>query len=172
MITRLYHALANYKDELILVTGGYESSQGYKTSHTTTSGEVYSVAGNRWSPIPAMNVSRSDHGSCAVANYVYVACGQNNDSGEPVKNLQSIERINMNAIDDGWEELYVSSSKNISPRDSIFMAGLGCDELVIIGGRGEKGYKGRGFILDIPKMSLIAVIKSTKASIKFAAFKN
>ena len=57
----------------------------------------------------------------------------------------------MNAIDDGWEELLVSSSTNLSPRSQIFMAGLRCDELVILGGRGDHGDRGDGYILNIPE---------------------
>ena len=93
MIKRWRHALANYRDEFILATGGYQSYIA------VASAEVYSIDGDRWSPIPAMNVRRSFHGSCAVANYVYVACGQNDEiSDGPVKYLQSIERIDMKAI--------------------------------------------------------------------------
>ena len=55
----------------------------------------------------------------------------------------------MNAVGEGWEELLVSLGNNLSPRASIFMAGLNCDELVIIGGQGKRGYMGDGFILDI-----------------------
>ena len=69
------HALANYEDKFILATGG--SISRVFASETA---EVYSVAGNRWSPLPDMNVSRGRHGSCAVANYVYVACGENNSN--------------------------------------------------------------------------------------------
>ena len=117
-----------------------------------------------------MNVSRCYHGSCAAANYVYVAGGQMGD--KPIVYLQSIERINMNAIDDGWEELPVSSSENFSPRSHVFMAGLSCNELVIIGGKEKRGNRGDGYILDIPNMHLNPVIKNTRESIKFAAFAN
>ena len=75
----------------------------------------------------------------------------------------------MKAIADGWEELLVSNNKNLSPRSHIFMAGLSCDELVIIGGQGKAGYRGDGYILEIQKMRLKTVIKNTKESLKFAA---
>ena len=80
----------------------------------------------------------------------------------------------MNTIDGGWEVLRLFSSENFSPRDFIFMAGLSCDELVILGGRGtgEEGLKGDGYILDIPKMRLNTVIRDTKDSIKFAVVTN
>ena len=171
MEKRRDHALANYRDEFILATGGKKS--GFFKTKTATA-EVYSVAGNRWSPVPDMNVSRNRHGSCAVANYVYVACGYRDDySSQPIKYLQSIERINMDAIDDGWEKLLVSSSENLSPRDEIFMAALSCDELVIIGGYDrDQGYMGDGYILEIPKMRLKTVIKNTKESIKFVVVAN
>ena len=74
----------------------------------------------------------------------------------------------MNATDHGWEELLVSSGLKLSPRNEIFMAGLSCDELVIIGGEGEQGYMGDGYILDIPKMRLKTVIRNTDESMKFA----
>ena len=112
-----------------MASGGKKPGQ-YKT---LASAEVYSVAGNRWSPIPDMKERRIRHGSCAVANYVYVACGWSD------KHLQSIERINMDAIDDGWEELLVSCKKNFPPRTNIIMAGLSRDKLVIIGGRQKTG---------------------------------
>ena len=48
--------------------------------------------------------------------------------------LQSIERVNMNAIDNGWEILLVSSSEKLSPRAFISIAVLSCDEIVIMGG--------------------------------------
>ena len=114
-----------------------------------------------------MNVKRSDHGSCAVANYVYVACGIMGCQPQK-KYLRSIERINMNAIDDGWEELQVSSGKHLSPRSFIFMAELSCNELVIIGGKGRQGYRGDAYILDIPKDRLKTVIIQYIKSIKFA----
>ena len=140
---------------------------------TIASEEVYSVDGNRWAPVPNMQVPRSHHGSCTVANYIYVACGRmHNSYGPPFEYLQSIERINMNAIDDGWEELLVSSNENLSPRSQIFMAGLSCDELVIIGGTGKQGLRGDAYVLDIPKMRLKTVIRSTEKSIKFAVVDN
>ena len=160
---RDFHALANYKDKLIVASGGMKPAE-YKVH---ASAEVYSVDGNMWSPVPDMKVSRIGHGSCAVANYVYVACGSHCK-----KFLKSIERINMNTIYDGWEELLVSSSENLSPRRFIFMAGLSCDELVIIGGRGKGRSKGDGYILEIPQMRLKTVIKSTEASITFTTSEN
>ena len=166
MIKRWRHALANYRDEFILATGGYQSYIA------VASAEVYSIDGDRWSPIPAMNVRRSFHGSCAVANYVYAACGKNYNKKFRGKFLKSIERIDMNAIDNGWEELLVSSCKQLSRRKNILMAGLSCDELVIIGGERKKSYKGEIYILGIPKMRLKTVIKNTKEIIKLAAFKN
>ena len=78
----------------------------------------------------------------------------------------------MNAIGDGWEMLPVSSFKSLSPRSNILMAGLGCDELVIIGGRGIEGYSEDGYILEIPKMRFKTVIIKNDESKKFAAFKN
>ena len=79
----------------------------------------------------------------------------------------------MKAIDDGWEELRVFSySKIFSPRVDVLMAGLSCDELVIIGGN-EKyadSDRGDGYILDIPKMRLRTVIKNKKANIKFSSY--
>ena len=113
-----------------------------------------------------MKERRSRHGSCAVANYVYVACGWSD------KHLQSIERINMDAIDDGWEELLVSSSENLSPRDSIFMEAISRDELVIIGGNGKNDCRADGYILDIPKMCLKTINKNTPKFLKCVAFKN
>ena len=132
---------------------------------------MYSVAGNKWSPIPDMNVSRYYHGSCAVANYIYVACGVMSNKSR-YEYLQSIERVNMNAIDDGWEILLVSSSEKLSPRRSIFMAGLSCDKLVIFGGEGEQYFCGDGYILDIPKMRLKTIIRNTDESMKFAGANN
>ena len=122
--------------------------------------------------MPEMNVSRSNHGSCAVANYVYVACGQDYEQNFRVKYLQSIERINMNAIHRGWEELLVSSSENLSPRDSIFMAAISRNELVIIGGNGKNDCRGDGYILDIPKMCLKPIIRNTEENIKFSVVAN
>ena len=52
------------------------------------------------------------------------------------------------------------------------MAGLSCDELVIIGGEGEQGYVGDGYILDIPKMHLKTIIRNTDESMKFAGANN
>ena len=61
-----------------------------------------------------MNEARSLHGSCAASNYVYVASGTfwdfyaYDEFDRPLyasKNLQSIERIDMNAIHCGWELL-------------------------------------------------------------------
>lgn len=75
----------------------------------------------------------------------------------------------MNAIGDGWEEFLVTSSEILSPRASIFMAGLNESELVIIGGRGEEGMKGDAYILDVPKMCLETVISNTEESIKLVA---
>ena len=118
-----------------------------------------------------MHEGRSDHGSCAVSNYVYVSCGQT-DGGRLIKYLQSIERINVDAIDDGWEELLVSSGKKLSPRSHIFMAALSCNELVILGGAGKRDDKVDGYILEIPKMRLKTVIRNTDNSNKFAALSN
>ena len=168
---RYGHALANYKNEFIMASGGMQTTGEFVT---IASAEVYSVAENRWSLVPDMNVSRSWHGSCAVANYVYTACGKNYNKKFRGKFLKSIERIDMNAIDNGWEELLVSSCKQLSRRKNILMAGLSCDELVILGGRGtgEEGLKGDGYILDIPEMRLNTVIRDTKDSIKFAVVTN
>ena len=78
----------------------------------------------------------------------------------------------MNAIDDGWGELLVSSSTNLSPRRSILMVGLNRDKLMIIGGEGEEGHRGDSYILDIPKMDLKTVVKSTEKSIQFNVIAN
>ena len=81
----------------------------------------------------------------------------------------------MNAIADGWEELLVSSSKILSPRSHIFIAGLSCDELVIIGGLGQSkiyDVRGDGYILEIPKMRLKPVIRDTDENIEFVAYSN
>ena len=162
MLDRCSHALASYKDEFILATGGKILGR------ITAIAEVYSVSDNRWSLIPDMNVERSDHGSCAVENYVYVACGL---SSRYYKYLQGIERINMNAIDDGWEKIDLYYSL-LSPRSQIFMAGLSCDELVIIGGHGIEGLRGDAYILNIPQMCLVTVIGDKEERIRFAALRN
>ena len=79
----------------------------------------------------------------------------------------------MNAIDDGWEQLLVSNSENLSsPRSNIFMAGLSRDELVIIGGIVKSNKMADGYILDIPKMRLKTVLKNTYGNITIAADKN
>ena len=142
-------ALTNYKDKKILATGGESPWNMCEISEhriTLACAEVYSVASDYWSIIPEMNVARSAHGSCTVANYVYVACGsykiitcpQYDNYDYCIRNLQSIERINMNDIYGGWEELHVATGENLSRRNSIFMAGLSCDELLIIGGNNSK----------------------------------
>ena len=76
----------------------------------------------------------------------------------------------MDAIDLGWEELLVSSSENLSPRDSIFMTAISRNELVIIGGNGKNDCRSDGYILDIPKMSLKTVNKNTPKFLKCVAF--
>ena len=78
----------------------------------------------------------------------------------------------MKAIADGWEELLVSNNKNLSPRSHIFMAGLSCDELVIIGGHGIEGLRGDAYILNIPQMCLVTVIGDKEERIRFAALRN
>ena len=79
----------------------------------------------------------------------------------------------MSAIDDRWEELLVSSSSDLSPRDHILMAGLSCNELVIIGGEDKQGNRGDGYILEIPKMHLKKVFRNTNERIiAFAAVAN
>ena len=113
------------------------------------------------------------HGSCAVANYVYVACGWIDESGDSIEFLESIERINMKAIGHGWEELLVSSSKILSPRIHILMVGLSCDELMIIGGKSINGdFRGDGYILEIPKMCLKTAIRNTNKALKFGTYSN
>ena len=52
------------------------------------------------------------------------------------------------------------------------MAMLSCDELVIIGGEGEQGLRGDGYILEIPDMRLKTVIRNTEESIKLDVFAN
>ena len=52
------------------------------------------------------------------------------------------------------------------------MAGLGCDELLIIGGFGDQGKRGDGCIVEIPKMRLKTVIGNTDENINFHVYDN
>ena len=39
---------------------------------------MYDIQNNLWSETPNLNVSRSSHGSCSLAKYVYVFAGNEN----------------------------------------------------------------------------------------------
>ena len=63
-------SLANYKDELIFLTGGFTIG-----ITNLKKAKVYDIKSNSWSNAPPLNYARNYHSCCALANYIYVVCG-------------------------------------------------------------------------------------------------
>ena len=90
-------SFTNFNDRHIIFSGGYCPAESAYSSSVS----IYSIEGDRWADVPAMNERRASHGTCIVADYLYAACG---DDG--INYLNSVERINIRAITDGAPDIF------------------------------------------------------------------
>lgn len=82
-------ALANVKNEIIYMTGGYSSG---KLSPKVNAFNLKSLSWHKAPLPPDLNVPRFTHGSCAVGNQVFVVGGFSNKLS-----LDSIEVLDLKA---------------------------------------------------------------------------
>ena len=74
-----YFAIANYKNKLIFLSGGFGSE--YVPLHHYNV-YVYNIACDYWVLAPRMNRGRMSHSSCTLGEHVYAFAGENESSIE------------------------------------------------------------------------------------------
>ena len=128
----------------ILAIGGRDAARDSATANQNLSTvECYDVKRDSWSTeFPLLTEARSNHSSCALADFVYSFCGY---STLEKKNLSSIERINArDAIlapslisQLKWHVLSLQPSAADSGIEACcnpMVAPVGQDELLVLGG--------------------------------------
>ena len=75
-------SLALFNGSHIVVSGGTQQRHEYEISNV----EIYSIKSDEWYTAPSMSCARSEHSSCCLGSYIYVA--DNN----------GIERLNISAV--------------------------------------------------------------------------
>ena len=129
-------ALANYKDSLIVVTGGRSREKFY--CEPIKSVEIYCVESDSWSIAPSLNQARERHSSCCLADYVYVAGdGMRGEEDDERKGIIYVERLKVRSIESlgaAWEVLSIQNFSFFKPRFELLMAPVSETELVFLGG--------------------------------------
>ena len=73
-----YFAVANYKNSVIYVTGGFV----YGTYDVLNDVMTYNLQKKIWQTGPSLNEARVMHGSCTLGRKIYVFCGEKSKSIE------------------------------------------------------------------------------------------
>ena len=76
---RYFPALANFHDAIIVVSGGLASQM---SNEYLKSVDLYDVKTDIWSTAPSMNTTRTNHSSCCLGDFVYVAGGTSDEGSE------------------------------------------------------------------------------------------
>ena len=125
------HALCNFRDELIIATGGADIIQGNMYGSTTC--EKWSVYTLKWHHIQELNVGRWNHASVAMEDYIYVFGGNTNIFNV----INSIERLLVAGPDAKTEQWGLIQLPDFlfPPRNFMACAALNKLEIVILGGK-------------------------------------
>ena len=95
--------LVNYRDRLILMSGGYSSA--FKTKDMLATVERYDVLQDAWfeDDTPDLNVGRYNHSSCSLGNKVYIFGGVSFSN----QDLNSIESLDAEKLLQGEQTHWV-----------------------------------------------------------------
>mmetsp|Transcript_21088 Transcript_21088/g.25935 ORF Transcript_21088/g.25935 Transcript_21088/m.25935 type:complete len:201 (+) Transcript_21088:275-877(+) len=135
-----YFALANVRDQRIVLTGGADEDGLSKKVF------MFDLNTEQWlGPQPELNKARRYHGSCSVGDNVFVFGGK----GESFDLLDSIEMLAMT----GPREWFSFTVSGLSAREQPLVANVSESKILVLGGLGESD------ILDTTGM-IVAVNKS------------
>ena len=118
-------ALANYKDKIIFVAGGYRHGR------TLACVECYTIAHDTWSAVQPLNQERQSASACSLGYRVYVFGGYISDQDH----LNSIEWLNVHQLDESAAWTKIKPRKRwVKPRKESVFVPISATEIVILGG--------------------------------------
>lgn len=100
-----------FTDDQIIVTGEHLA-------------EMYNIRRDKWTSLPNIYRSRSNHASYAINDKAYVFCGLD---------TTSIERLDLANLKLGWK--FIETSLGIGARKNLKAALLNDSEIILLGGR-------------------------------------
>ena len=136
-------ALCAVGSDQIVVSGGFENNIVYNKVFRLRLTPLPQTAS--WEELPALNVARRDHASCALGSSVFVFCGT---AGDCRMSLNSIERLSLQREQRmTYWQLIRAPVATLEPRCQPAVAPLNAHEIAILGGWSKEGFSRLGDVV-------------------------